>query len=286
MSGGCLYSLPTDHRGWERKYYLASVSEHLASFRDLLDYPPRKCPAVLHLIGCKIHVTWKWCPSHSIHQEKLGRCKEPSPQGQNYPATPPAGTREAQSIMQYHHRVISPGHTLTHLSLLRESISSADKIFLLLGVRNLLPHCAFLSDPSVGSACGSYSAWRSQQLAWSQWLAVSGKPLQLPGLWLPAPNLIWVLQYPVQAATAREDNITIYFHKIQKLTFCRVSEGQKGVTFSVPSLFRHQMYGGILSHRCSSAEWYGASFHDRQLSHTKRTKVPMDFLIAHTWEES
>lgn len=106
------------------------------------------------------------------------------------------------------------------------------------------------------------------------------------GLWLAASHLFWVLQHPVQAVTARKDT-TIYFGKIQKLTFCRVSRGQKGATFFVHSLFRHQMCGGIPSHRCSSAKWYGARCHDRQISHTKRkrTKAPMDFLIPHTWEE-
>lgn len=53
--------------------------------------------------------------------------------------------------------------------------------------------------------------------------SVNGNPSHPPGLWHPAPNLIWLQQYLVQAVTAGGKDTTIYFGKIQKLMFCRVS---------------------------------------------------------------
>lgn len=51
----------------------------------------------------------------------------------------------------------------------------------------------------------------------------------------------------MQAVAARENNITIYFGKIQNLTFCRVSKGQKGTRGKAPhsvqtlNVWRHPM---------------------------------------------
>lgn len=70
-------------------------------------------------------------------------------------------------------------------------------------------------DPYVGSVCGSQSAWWFPQWVWSQWASVNGNPSWPPGLWHPAPHLIWLQQDPVQAVTGA-------IGQSQALSYCRL----------------------------------------------------------------
>lgn len=123
MSGGCLYSLPTDHRGWERKYYLVSISEPSASFTNLLDYLPRKCPRRRSCAAPVNGVPVMQFTKNSLRdaRDHLLRVKITlSPHQQ--------GTEVHSQVSSTTAGSPAPGHTLTALSSLKESTSGANKL--------------------------------------------------------------------------------------------------------------------------------------------------------------
>lgn len=111
--------------------------------------------AVLHLSRCKgqgpVWETCKWCPSHAIHWEQLGRCEGPFPPPRV--KITPSPHQQGSEVQSQISSTIAGLPALVPCSPLiakREHLwCKQAEISLILGERSLLPECVYLSDDKI-----------------------------------------------------------------------------------------------------------------------------------------